>query len=112
MGQKILSVNQPLTVFTAENFPKYFANFVYCEKSKVLHALWTNGWLWLFASRKSVAKNIFSYSWIFFEYTAEINFSLLKITYWFLCASAAETRFSVRAESKAMLYIPLQRNTM
>ena len=30
----------------------------------------------------------------------------------FLCASAAETRFSVTAESKAMLYIPLQRNTM
>ena len=29
-----------------------------------------------------------------------------------LCASAAETRFSVTAESKAMLYIPLQRNTM
>ena len=30
----------------------------------------------------------------------------------FLCASAAETRFSVTAESKAMLYIPLQRNKM
>ena len=29
-----------------------------------------------------------------------------------LCASAAETRFSVTAESKAMLYIPLQRNTV
>ena len=29
-----------------------------------------------------------------------------------LCASAAKTRFSVTAESKAMLYIPLQRNTM
>ena len=29
-----------------------------------------------------------------------------------LCASAAETRFSVTAESKAMLYIPLQKNTM
>ena len=29
-----------------------------------------------------------------------------------LCASATETRFSVTAESKAMLYIPLQRNTM
>ena len=29
-----------------------------------------------------------------------------------LCASAAETRFSVTAESKAMLYIPLQRITM
>ena len=29
-----------------------------------------------------------------------------------LCASAAETRFSVTAESKTMLYIPLQRNTM
>ena len=29
-----------------------------------------------------------------------------------LCASAAETRFPVTAESKAMLYIPLQRNTM
>ena len=29
-----------------------------------------------------------------------------------LCASAAETRFSVTAESKGMLYIPLQRNTM
>ena len=33
-------------------------------------------------------------------------------TYSILCASAAETRFSVTAESKAMLYIPLQRNTM
>ena len=29
-----------------------------------------------------------------------------------LCASAAETRFSVTAESKGILYIPLQRNTM
>ena len=29
-----------------------------------------------------------------------------------LCASAAETRFSVTAKSKEMLYIPLQRNTM
>ena len=33
-------------------------------------------------------------------------------TEYLLCASAAETRFSVTAESKAMLYIPLQRNTM
>ena len=33
-------------------------------------------------------------------------------TYSILCASAAETRFSITADSKAMLYIPLQRNTM
>ena len=30
----------------------------------------------------------------------------------FLCASGAETRFSVTAESNRMLCIPLQRNTM
>ena len=36
----------------------------------------------------------------------------LKIIEKLLCALAAETRFSVTAESKAMLYMPLQRNTM
>ena len=33
-------------------------------------------------------------------------------TYSILCVSAAETRLSVTAESKVMLYIPLQRDTM
>ena len=42
--------------------------------------------------------------WIFFAPQRSIKCSL--------CASAAESRFSVTAESKAMLYIPLQRNTM
>ena len=40
------------------------------------------------------------------------TFFLLLVADNFLCASATETRFSITAESKAMLYIPLQRNTM
>ena len=35
-----------------------------------------------------------------------------QVSKYILCASATETRFSVTAESKAMLYIPLQRNTI
>ena len=36
----------------------------------------------------------------------------LILTNKYLCASGAETRFSVTAESNGMLCIPLQRNTM
>ena len=74
--KKNLFGNQSLTRFTAE----IFANFYCCEKSKFVHALWTNDWMWLFASRKSVAKIIYLYSWIFFEYTgfARWKFSPFK----------------------------------
>ena len=54
---------------SCKHLTKYFANFFCCEKAKFLQAFCTNIWLWLFASRKSVAKNTFSYSWIFLEYT-------------------------------------------
>ena len=46
-------------------------------------------------------------NYLFFMF--ELN--IMAIKYFVLCATAAETRFSVTAESKAMLYIPLQRNT-
>ena len=35
MKKKMLFGNQPLTRFTTENFAKYFAYFLFCEKSKL-----------------------------------------------------------------------------
>ena len=73
MKNTILFGNQSLTWFTAEIFAKILQNilriFFVAKNRNFLHALWTNGWLSLFASRNSAAKNIFSYSWIIFEYT-------------------------------------------
>ena len=73
MKNTILFGNQSLTRFTSEIFAKILQNilriFFVAKNRNLLHALWTNGWLSLFASRKSIAKTIYLYSWIFFEYT-------------------------------------------
>ena len=73
MKNTILFGNQSLTRFTAEIFAKILQNilriFVVAKNRNFYMHCEKNGWLSLFASRYSAAKNIFSYSWIFFEYT-------------------------------------------
>ena len=60
----------------------------------------------LFKSKRNLCEENLNYLFFMFE------LNIMAIKNFFLCVSAAETSFSVTADSKAMLYIPLQRNTM
>ena len=61
--------------------------------------------------RKEKKWHVFFFNMIY-KFFKLLIFLFPKCKHCFSCASAAETCFSVTAESKAMLYIPLQRNTM